>query len=122
VRLKSNIGPDGDGFSYSLVQASVPDEPDLNAQTVIWTGALEGSGRDLLAEVDIQPLDDPTKVACAVEWLRGELGDGPMPAQRVKIGGQAAGHSWRTIERAKNDLGVRATKTGMTGGWEWQLP
>jgi len=35
---------------------------------------------------------------------------------------QGAGVSWRTIERAKNNAGVKAHKQGFTGKWLWEIP
>ena len=34
---------------------------------------------------------------------------------------EAAGLSWRTIERAKSSLGIVACKAGFGGGWSWRL-
>ena len=52
ARAKSNIGPDGGGFSYTIEQATLPDNPDIEASRVLWGKPLEGSARDLLAVAD----------------------------------------------------------------------
>jgi hypothetical protein len=33
-----------------------------------------------------------------------------------------AGIAWRTVRRAKDDLGIKPAKTGFNGAWEWSLP
>ena len=35
---------------------------------------------------------------------------------------RAAGIGWRTVEDAKADLGVKASKLSFGGGWTWSLP
>ena len=35
---------------------------------------------------------------------------------------EKAGHSWRTIERAKKDMGVKSFRSDGVSGWSWRLP
>jgi putative DNA primase/helicase len=50
------------------------------------------------------------------------LADKPVKASQVLREAREAGHSERTIRRAKDDLEIKAVKEGMDGGWVWQLP
>ena len=34
---------------------------------------------------------------------------------------EAAGHSWRTIRRASDEMEIEKTKDGFRGGWIWKL-
>jgi hypothetical protein len=41
---------------------------------------------------------------------------------RLVISARDAGIAWRTVRRAKDDLGIKPAKTRYDGGWEWALP
>lgn len=129
VRAKSNIGPDGGGFGYGLMQHAGPD--GIEASTIAWAGPLEGTARALLAAAE------PAEKAAgrpdsergeAVDWLRDALSDGAVAVGELKADARAAGISWRTAQRAKDELGVRSFREGAigagkgAGGWFWTLP
>jgi hypothetical protein len=57
----------------------------------------------------------------ASEWLVDYLSSGPKPSAEVYKASQKDGFSKRTIERAKTDLGVKASKDGLNG-WVMSLP
>ncbi len=57
-----------------------------------------------------------------VEWLRDLLAPGPVPAVDVLREAKNAGYSWRALEYAKDQLGLRPTRTTSTGPWVWRLP
>ena len=46
---------------------------------------------------------------------------GPVAAIQIKKDADGAGHSWRTVQRAKKKLGAIAQKDGLRGGWSWRL-
>jgi len=120
VRAKSNLGPDHGGFEYSLYQAPVPGH-DFGAQRVQWGQPLEGSARELM---QVEEPDDGVDAAdAAADFLRDMLADGPVLTNELKVAAAANGHSWRTVERAKKDLGVDARKKGFEDGkWRWEMP
>jgi hypothetical protein len=123
ARAKSNIGPDDGGFVYDLEMADLPNYPGVIASRVLWCGGMEGTARDLLANAETA--DDPADRAAiddAMDFLRAELADGPLPAKEVQNAGKAAGHSDATLRRARSRLGVRSEKVAMRGGWSWSLP
>jgi putative DNA primase/helicase len=120
VRAKSNIGPDDGGFAYSLDRVEVA--PEVEGQRVIWLEALQGSARDVLAEAEADPEGDEESSALdeAVQFLRSELRDGPKPAKAIFREARDAGHSERTIKRAKSELQAESIKE--KAGWVWALP
>ena len=120
VRAKSNIGPDDGGFAYSLDRIEVA--PEVEGQRVLWLEALEGSARDVLAEAEADPDgdDESSALAEAVQFLRSELRDGPKPAKAIFREARDAGHSERTIKRAKAELQAESIKE--KAGWVWALP
>lgn len=119
VRAKSNLGPDHGGFEYSLYQAPVPGH-SFGAQRIQWGQPLEGSARELM-KVE-EPDDGADAADAAADFLRDMLAESPMTTKELKAAATAHGHSWRTVERAKQALGVTATKDGFQGAWAWQMP
>lgn len=124
ARAKSNIGPDDGGFAYRLDQVAMPDHPDIMASIAVFGEAIEGTARDMLAtaEANADGEGGQSAMAEAEAFLLDMLLDGAAPANKVKSAAAAAGHSWATIRRAKDRLGVTPRKGSMDGGWEWHLP
>lgn len=124
ARAKSNIGPDGGGFDYQLLQTELKLHEGVVAAYVQWHGAIQGSARDLLGavEVDDQKGDDGHEREDAKLFLLSILADGPLPVTRIKADATGAGYSWRTIERAKREEGIEARKLGLKDGWVWAVP
>jgi hypothetical protein len=58
----------------------------------------------------------------ATEWLRELLTAGPMESANVKAEAEAAGMAWRTVHRAKDDLGIKPYREQFGGTWMWKLP
>lgn len=89
-----------------------------------WDGTSDLNADQLLAA----PRSDEERGALddAATWLSDELTAGPMPVRDLKKAATDAGMSWRTIERAKTDLGVTAKRQSQgnngDGLWIWELP
>lgn len=126
VRAKSNIGPSGGGFGYSLRVASLPlPKGEAKASFVDWGEPLEGSAAALLATAEAAKGDEPDRALdTAKDVLRALLAHGPMPAKEALRELEVAGISKRTAERAKKELGVAVRRSGFgaTGGFTWSLP
>ncbi|QIK38101.1 AAA family ATPase [Caldichromatium japonicum] len=124
VRSKSNIGPDDGGIGYELTQAEAA--LGLWATRIEWLSPVEGSARTLIARAEAVPEEDAGgELEEAKNFLCDLLSDGPLTAKEVKADADGAGFAWRTIERAKRELGVEAIRTGglgKSGRWEWHLP
>lgn len=123
VRAKSNIGLDTGGFKYELRQGDLPGHPGITASWAEWGEALTGEARELLdtAEVSTDP-EERGEREDARDFLRALLAAGPVPAKQVQKESGENGHAWRTVNRAKKDLGIVATKAGMKGEWRWEFP
>ena len=112
--MKNNLGNDSAGMAYQIETAEngapvvmwEPDPVDIDINVV-----LSGESDDYRSERND-----------AIDWLESELSGGPVAVNKLKRGAAATGHSWATVRRAKKDIGVKARKTGMTGGWEWWHP
>lgn len=60
----------------------------------------------------------------ARDWLRDVLSDGPLASNEIKKMAEQDGLAWRTIERAKKQIGVRAMREGFGKGGRslWAMP
>jgi putative DNA primase/helicase len=58
----------------------------------------------------------------AAEWLRDVLKTEPMAAGKIKDEAGEAGYAWRTVQRAKDDLGIKPYRDQFGGAWMWRLP
>ena len=74
-------------------------------------------------DLGTQPGGDHHDRDAAGEWLADELADGQWHESReVKARAKAAGHSERTLERAKQTLGIEDRREGFPAVSEWRLP
>ena len=122
ARAKSNIGPDDGGFEYGIAQTELSAHPGITASLIEWGNPVQGTARELLAEAETEPDDNDESTALddAVKFLRSELRDGPKPAKVIFGEARQAGHSERTIKRAKAALKAEAIKEATR--WVWALP
>jgi putative DNA primase/helicase len=123
VRAKSNIGPDGGGYAYTLDQVELKDYPGLSASSVLWGPPLDGSAQKLLSHAEAAG-DGAERSALseAENFLLVELSRGRVPSKELGTRAKNAGIADRTLKRAKQALGVRAIRDGVTGAWHTELP
>jgi putative DNA primase/helicase len=119
LRAKSNIGPDGGGFTYDLRQGELSDYPGVITSRAVWGEALEGTARELLADADAP---EEESAVDAKQFLTHILAGGSMQAAEIFSDAGQFGFSKRTIQRAAEVIGIHRQKEGMRGGWAWSLP
>ena len=127
VRVKSNLGRDGDGFAYSVEQGEIPSFPGVFGSAIRWGGALHGEARELLAEADAAADSSGDSAHDAKTFLADLLADGAVPVKAIRADAEGAGFTWATIRRAQKAIGAEAVKEGgRLGGkaqkWLWCLP
>lgn len=110
---KANLAPRPPALAYRL-EAAENDHPRVQ-----WEGETDHRAADLLDRPDP---DERTARDEAAAFLRVELSRGPRPVTELKAAAKDAGLSWRTVERAKKEMGVEARKRGFAGPWCWELP
>jgi hypothetical protein len=109
---KSNLAKAAPSFTFSL------EEAVNEAVRVTWHGeAPWGAGVLLSSNYDE---GRRTQAEKASVFLREMLKSGPVPTRLILERGSEAGHSKRTLERVKGDLGVKSTRQG--NEWNWCLP
>ena len=119
ARAKSNIAVDNGGCSYSIDECTL--EGGITTTRVVWGKPIEGSARDILADVERVENDAASEREDAESFLVSLLSGGPVSVRQIKADAAGAGYAWRTIERAKKSLGAEAVKVGLKDGWVWQL-
>ncbi len=112
---KCNLAAQPASLSYRL-------EPGANgAVRVAWLGSSSHTAQSILAMPEGQGERDA--VSQAAEVLGSILADGPLEAKEVRRQARQAGVSDRTIDRAKELVGVKASKEGFgkEGRWLWSI-
>lgn len=112
--IKNNLGNDQTGLAYSIIEGKVSWEE----------GAVNLTADDALASEsgDGTPGPEPDARNEAVAWLREVLSAGPMAVADLHAEAEAAGHAWRTVHRAKGELGIRHYRDQHGGARMWALP
>jgi hypothetical protein len=122
LHAKNNLAVPPQGLAFRLRQTIVGDSSKgIVSSCVDWESepVTITANEALAAEMggsNAKPSEE------AESFLREVLGDGPVPARRVKADAGSAGLAWATVRRAKGKLGINVNKTGMDGGWLWELP
>lgn len=92
---------------------------------IVFDGTCPLSADGLLAAAEeAQGGEDRSARSDAEDFLRHALSGGSMPVTTLQAEARKAGHNWRTVRRAKENLRVEAKRAGFgaSGRWEWELP
>jgi putative DNA primase/helicase len=118
-RAKSNIGADAGGFTYELRESE--PVPGVAAPTVLFGTSIDGTAREILGDAESETVDGRVS---AEDFLIALLVDGAKTVADVRKAANAHCLHWRTVERAKSKLGIRATREGFGKGgvWRWEPP
>ncbi len=126
ARAKSNIAVDDGGCSYTIEECTVGS--GITTTRVLWGGKIEGTAREILADVESQNQDERrTELDDACDFLRDLLAAGPVPTNQIKKDADGNGLTWATVRRAQKTIGAVAKKAGGNFGdekqyWAWVLP
>lgn len=121
VRPKSNVSIDSGGIEY-FVEPIVINE-QLETTCIRWGEAVEGSAETILADIERADGERPvsaTQEACS--FLEETLQAGPVAINALMALAEERCISSASLRRAQKQLGIRSHKTGMQGGWAWELP
>lgn len=111
LSIKNNLVEDPKGIAFQIEGGCLhwfPEPIDIDADSVL---ANDDAG-------------ERTERNAAADWLTELLARGPMPVKDIRGAAEADCHKWRTVERAKQAIGVRASREGYGSGgrYVWSLP
>lgn len=114
--MKNNIGNDQTGLAFTL-ETSIVDS-NIETSRIVWNS----DSVSITANEAMSPHEPDEKSALeeAEEFLCDLLVNGAVSATKVKKSSEAAGHTWPTVRRAKDNLKIKPKKIGTE--WQWELP
>ncbi len=74
-----------------------------------------------LGTVELPSKREAAKLGIATNLLADLLSERPLSVPSIKDAARAQGIGWRTIQKAKAELGVRSRKDGPDGPWLWEM-
>jgi len=115
---KNNLAPEGGGLAFTIggQPPAIAWERDPVAMSADDALAVENGNAKK------KPGPEPSARNQATEWLRDLLDSGSMQTSSLKDEAKEAGYSWRTVQRAKDDLGIKPYRDQFGGVWMWKLP
>ncbi|MEO5859001.1 MAG: AAA family ATPase [Pyrinomonadaceae bacterium] len=88
--------------------------------TFNWTGESDLSISGMLAHKANESNEDRSAIADAIRFLKVQVGNGSKLMADIVADANGEGISKRTLDRAKQRLGIKSTKQGY-GQWYWEL-
>jgi hypothetical protein len=125
VHAKSNLAKVQQTLKLRVEGRDVTaDDATFSTAGITWCGDSTVTAADIFGRQN-EPRPAPSRDAAA-EYLEELLGDRLVPVSEVKAE-IPADISWRSVERAKGDLGVVAEQVRdgsgqRVSGWTWRLP
>jgi AAA domain len=110
---KSNLSAPPESLVYRIVEAS------NGAARIEYSGVTEAKADAILRTP--QDPDERSALGEAVEFLREELGSGPVMAKAIRERARRFDITDATLRRAKTTLRVKSNREG-DEGWSWHLP
>jgi hypothetical protein len=113
-------------LAYKIERAFVPSEdggPPIETSRIKWDAVVDISADQALAQSG-KGNSEESQQRKAQMFLLQVLADGPVEVNDIKRRAYKQKQAWRTIERAKTELGVISTREGFGKGSKctWELP
>ncbi len=118
--IKNNLAPDTAGLAFRVEGRELPD--GIRTSLVVWESGTVDTTADEAIAAPTPDQGDRSAFKDAREFLSELLAKGTEVSQKqIDADAKAAGHSRRTVNRAKADLGVKSIKQ-TDGSWAWRMP
>jgi putative DNA primase/helicase len=114
VAVKNNLAPLGNGLAYRI-------EADTETPRIVWQpGNVTLDANAVLSVERGEHYERGARITEAEKWIMEQIERGrETPVTQLLDAAKKDGFSWRTIERAKKQCGVRSVKRN--GVWCWVL-
>lgn len=121
ARAKSNISDDSGGCSYSIEECTIGE--GITTTRVMWGDMIEGSAREILADVEYVETEQPDEDDPS-DCLYRILKDNPLESNSAKSLMKTNGYTEKQIRRAREKLSVVVVRTGSKKDVKsyWSLP
>jgi len=116
---KMNVGRKMKGLEYTIGEKQILPKPADGTAYIIWGKATDKTADKALGSVGAFQDSEGSKRKQAAEWLKRQLEAGPQLAREVYAAAEGAGIAKKTLNRAKDDVGVQSDK--LAGAWVWKL-
>lgn len=116
--VKNNIGNDQTGFAFSIEKHKIGK--NIETSRVSWSDETVTKTADEVLRFQQLPIKQTARGQGKI-FLNELLANGPLLVSNIIKESEAAGFSFRTIERAKDELSVISKKDGDNGEWRWHL-
>ena len=117
--FKSNVGLIGKSFGYQILPTETRGDFDF-----VWTGVRKESAEEMMTKgKPRQRGGEDAPIERALSFLTEVLSAGYVESTEIFKEAKQQGISQKTLYRAKDELGVKATKAGFSDGkWRWHKP
>lgn len=114
--VKSNVAPiKNGGLIYRIASKIISG--GIETSCIEWVGQTEIEADDALRQQ--QEKSTAPKLTEAINFLEGQLKDGPKRQPEIEADASECGIAWATVRRARSDPKVTSYKDRFTGGWKW---
>lgn len=121
--VKNSLGPKAAGLRYSIEGCEIEgDGGTIRTSRIVWNTTVPVTiSADEALTAGRTERRTPTKLERAKQFLLRLLENGPMAVKDIQKALEKEDFSWSTLETAKEQLPVLPRKTGLDGGWVWEL-
>ena len=123
IPSKTNIGPLQFGLAYRIEGLTVTGgSAHIETSRINWEDSRVTISADEATAPRENGYESKTGKAKAMGLLKELLASGSRPAIEIKAHAEEAGITEKALRTARDAVGIKPTKGGMSGGWIWALP
>lgn len=123
INSKTNIAPIKCAMAYRIGSFTVTDgASDIETSRICWESSPVTITADQALAAHESGYQPKTGKMEAMEFLKVVLGDGARPVREIMADAKEAGITEKMLRSAREALGMKPTKGGMSDGWIWTLP